>query len=122
MALSAATFPPHLLARLALIREKFLSDPLPLWDHKKMTPITEDVVQTLIDRLQTSEREAAERLQASKKKPGGMTARIVKLGRNAGLTSGSTEKSAKVLNMSAARVTRRASKTMSGLYVYLANP
>ena len=35
LALSAATFPPHLLARLALIREKFLSDPLPLWDHKK---------------------------------------------------------------------------------------
>ena len=87
-----------------------------------MTPITEDVVQTLIDRLQTSEREAAERLQPSKKKSRGMTARIVKLGRNAGLTPVSTERSAKVLNLSASRVTRRASKTMSGLYVYLANP
>ena len=87
-----------------------------------MTPITEDVVQTLIDRLQTSEREAPARLQASKNRPGGMISRIVKLGRNAGLLVGSTEKSATVLNISAARVTRRASKTVSGLYVYLANP
>lgn len=89
-----------------------------------MKPITDDVVKSLIEGLESREKKALKRphdeIGRTGSEAGSMTARVLRFSRRSRASGEVVQKSAAVMDLLEARRSRHANRTLTGLFLYSA--